>query len=504
MRILFGFVAACFLVSQPMSAQEASLVDELFSAVLSDEKTKVEELISSGVNPSLMVIDGRPLIVMAATQSSPEMLELLVNKGANPNTIDADGYSAVMRALEFGRPDNAKMLKDLGATLSGVSDDGYTVRLLAERIGLKDFGPVYSSPFELKISKDEANDILLTASEAGDVEAARFALEQGAEVRAKAENGWTPLMLSALGGHLDVFEFLMANHALRRKNEMPYAVDGITVITAILVGKGGKEFEMLKGIQGISPLLLTSRTKEYRAIAVTLGYPPKISSLFPLAYKLLPALDNKLPFGLAPTTQVWKNVQRLLQSEGLYSGKIDGKPGPMTYRGLFAYHRPMIDVLRKNSILAGERAKGMGPPELYKGLAYGSVTLPLRSGSAKTAEFGGEFDTGSLHRPVLNGYGIGGSSMFTVYRYGKALSRIYGLEGAYILERREFNDNYPIMTFNSRIFNGWYSIGLYKDKTVYYMYLPDENWKYSRRAVFTIAESNKVMEIPEIHTERAN
>ena len=286
MRFFLMLLTFLYLSAHPVEAQELSelpLVDQLRVALLQEDTGKIKALVQAGADLNLANSDGGPLIVIAAVASSPAMLEFLVSHGANPNSQDIHGYSAVMKALEFGRVDNAKKLKALGASLKGISNDGYTVRLLAENVGLDNFGPAYSTKFEFKISSEEANQILLYAAEAGDLETVKFALDNGASVHAKANNGWTAAMLAGLGGHPIVLKHLVLNGALEF-NGIYHAAEDVDLITAILVGEGGANRDNGQAVKDMLYMVISSKANvlanrgtKYRAIAEKLKFPVKKS-----------------------------------------------------------------------------------------------------------------------------------------------------------------------------------------------------------------------------------
>src|SRR6202140_4987912 len=59
----------------------------------------------------------------------------------------------------------------------------------------------------------DANEDLLSAARAGDLAAAKAAIEKGAAVESKTPYGQTPLYLAAMNGHADVVEFLAGKGA---------------------------------------------------------------------------------------------------------------------------------------------------------------------------------------------------------------------------------------------------------------------------------------------------
>src|SRR5690606_14853311 len=127
----------------------------------------------------------------------------------------------------------ANTLKELGADLSAVSNDGYSAAVLAEIVGATGFEGEASKAAGFRLTKQEATQILLLASELGSRDNVELALGQGADVYAKAANGWTPVMLAALGGHADIVQMLA--------RAMPDRTAGIEV-----PGDGDKPFDVVQ------------------------------------------------------------------------------------------------------------------------------------------------------------------------------------------------------------------------------------------------------------------
>jgi hypothetical protein len=62
-------------------------------------------------------------------------------------------------------------------------------------------------------SQHEPDFQLLAAARSGDSAAVRYAITNGADVEARNLEGWTPLMLASINGHLDIMKYLLANGA---------------------------------------------------------------------------------------------------------------------------------------------------------------------------------------------------------------------------------------------------------------------------------------------------
>ena len=407
MRFL-SILLTLILFSFSSIAQETTWVEKLTTAIIQEDIKQISTVLNEGKELNMLLTDTRKPFFLAAVQSSPEILEILIKGGLNPDLIDTNGYSAVMRALELGRIDNAKKLKSLGVSLAGITNDGYTVRVLAENVGIEGFGPLYKSKNNFELTEEEANQILLYAAEIGDLESVKFALEKGASEKAKAKNGWTPIMLAGLGGHDDVFQEL-ANNSV--KNGILYhESEGVDLITAILVGEGGGNKDKNRVVQYMlteimliekanSSKALHDKTENYKKIATKLIYPGYILSLIedlsPYRYKPQPKLESNIPVGIPATNENWKLVQKVLKDAGVYKGAIDGQPGKGTAAALYAYYMPLAKVLRKRSLLASQAAYNRGKSKDWK-LEKGQIAVTCQRRKAYTFKdkyyrFCGEF-----------------------------------------------------------------------------------------------------------------
>ncbi len=331
--------------------------------IIMDDPEALELLKNEGVDFAALAIDGNSLLAYAAAQGSLLAVRFMVLNGADIDAIDPDGFTPIMRALEAGYLEVAKDLAISGASLEGITDDGHSVRSLADRMGLEDFGPEYSDEPVFELTKVEATLIALSAAEAGDITAYDFAIANGAGKDIRASNGWTPLMLAALGGQAEMLKHIVdLRHDPSFKSSAPYSVDGITAIHASLVGIEGKDsslvYEMLNILKNTPPFTKSFSDPTFRSIVDRSSFAPtdiaRLGQLFP--YPPLPRLEYALPVGRPETEDGWREVQGILAAEGLYKGEIDGRPGPQTYRALLAYTEPLLEVIVSRSILAINRA----------------------------------------------------------------------------------------------------------------------------------------------------
>ncbi len=372
---LFICLLSLIVGSLHTNGQEIPIESEVLFSIQAGDAEKLEEIVEKGGDLRKLEINGKPIIFEAAVSPSAEIIRLLARENVSLNVVDDQGYSPVMAALKIGLIDNAVLLSKLGASLEGIAKDGMTVRVLAEQSGLNNFGPIYDAKLPPIMTKQEANNLLLLAAEAGDWKAARFALKNEADVFAIAPNGWTPLMLAALGGHNDIVRQLLNVMGTFPDDVVAPDVDGINVMHAILIGNAKRNKQAvastLLDLKLKRPNLFADETGELKVLAERENYPKNVVNLFRSA-RIKP-VDTEMPKTENPelsTLSNWKAVQQILKSKGLYSGEIDGKPGKGTKRALFAYYEPLFHDARNrcSSLLSNvnwEHRSGRNPPDGY-------------------------------------------------------------------------------------------------------------------------------------------
>lgn len=287
-------------------------------------------------------------LIYAARNFEPDRLEVIMKSHTSFDIVDDSGTTAVMHALMAGRVENAKLLYERGASLSGVNDRGYTVRVLAEEVGLPDFGPEYPVSFPSPgVDPEDANQLLLLASEAGDTPLIDWALSLGADLSTRADNGLQAAHLAALGGHEETFDHILSHVEAPREwaTLRNASTEGqvFTVADFIIAGEGGGDHEragrMLTRALQIPSLAdrMSDYRDRYRDAMMTIGYPLDVVVVH-FGAPALPPWDIGLPinsysqFGGSPDD--WRALQRGLARKGLYTGAIDGIPGRGSLRGI--------------------------------------------------------------------------------------------------------------------------------------------------------------------------
>ncbi|MBI4024646.1 MAG: ankyrin repeat domain-containing protein [Verrucomicrobia bacterium] len=129
-----------------------------------------------------------------------DVLKLFMEKGADVNAKREDGTTALIAAAEHGNMESLKFLLDQGGDVRMKNSDGKTALEMA----------LEEEKFKIATQiRRSANIALLAAAKQGDPVEVRDLAEHGAEVNAKGENGWTPLLWAVQGGHHDAIRFLL-------------------------------------------------------------------------------------------------------------------------------------------------------------------------------------------------------------------------------------------------------------------------------------------------------
>jgi ankyrin repeat protein len=159
----------------------------------------------------------------AALRGLADMARLALSEGADVRLRVKQASTALHWAAAKGREEIVKLLVDHGADVNAADDLGWTPAFLALKGGFnaivallvakgaKTQAVINGKPLSFSVGAD-SNDQLIEAVEAGNLEAARAAINGGADINCLSDDGWTPL-LSAVKYDPQITELLLAHGA---------------------------------------------------------------------------------------------------------------------------------------------------------------------------------------------------------------------------------------------------------------------------------------------------
>lgn len=201
----FGLMLAASLLLGSTGALAGSYEDSLDSARLG-RVSQLSMLLDRGIDPDTVDAFNNSLLIIAARENHPDVVELLVTRGARISYRNEAGDSALMLASLRGNQAIAERLLYAGAE---VNHEGWT--------------PLMYAAFE---GHAELVDLLIRA---------------GADVNAKAPNNATAMMFAARNGHMEVVRRMLETDVdLKRESDRGYTAvtwaeeNGHTVIAGMV------------------------------------------------------------------------------------------------------------------------------------------------------------------------------------------------------------------------------------------------------------------------------
>jgi ankyrin repeat protein len=162
--------------AQTNTARTDTARDALFSALQRGAAGEVGRLLTDGVSPDVVDLEGTPAVMAATLFADARTVKLLLEHGADPNRADASGATALMWAV----PDVEK------------------VRLLLAK------GANVNAR-----SATERTPLLVAAAYPGTANLLRMLLDHGADLRAQDRAGATALALAVRSADIGVVRFLV-------------------------------------------------------------------------------------------------------------------------------------------------------------------------------------------------------------------------------------------------------------------------------------------------------
>jgi len=249
---------------------------DLFTAIRDGDRTAVKALLQRGSDVNARDEDAATALMHATADADLPMMKLLLEEGADVNAASKSGATALVWAVHD--LEKVKLLlkhgaKDLDAALLAAADipgDTPVLKLLAEKGANLHYSQAGFTP-------------LMAASRAGTLNAVRYLMDHGADVRARTKSGYTALYAAASWpGQAAVIQTLLehgadANAEVEVSQPVPElftpvlaaAMHGDADSLEWLLAKGGK-VNRQGGNFGPTPLIMAATTASEATIRLLL------------------------------------------------------------------------------------------------------------------------------------------------------------------------------------------------------------------------------------------
>jgi ankyrin repeat protein len=188
--------------TSPAIPDRKNLDSSLLAAIRAGDHAAARALLDQGANVETRNEVGDPPLMQAALNADRAMVQLLLQRGANVHAQGVHGITALLRALHD--PEKVQLLLQRGA------------RVDARAMVLAAMAPGSHKVLEmLSLRGGNVNahvggyTVLMAAAYSGDLEAATWLVEHGADVNARSEAGCTALNGAAVIGNAAIVKLLL-------------------------------------------------------------------------------------------------------------------------------------------------------------------------------------------------------------------------------------------------------------------------------------------------------
>ena len=209
MRLICLVFASCLLaLPGPAVAQDLRLV----TAAADQDAGRVATLLADGLDPNAARADGATALLWAAHWNDLQTADLLLAAGADPDAADDHGVTPLERAAENASLPMVERLLSAGADAAVAQTSGLTPLMTASRTGnaalvraLLDSGAVVNAA-----TVETNSTALMWALAAPHHDIVRLLLSRDADPTSETTPGFTPLMVAARTGDVEMAEALIA------------------------------------------------------------------------------------------------------------------------------------------------------------------------------------------------------------------------------------------------------------------------------------------------------
>lgn len=195
-------------------SQAENKTDLLFNSANQGNVARIQRLLSQGVDVNSKNNDGETPLMITCSSGRIEAAKFLLKHGADIKSINGTGKTPLFYAV-VGKDASGtivSLLLEAGADPNATDYNG-----IPPLVASTDFGSFENIKALLKGGAQlspYASNLLHIRISWGDIKTTELLLDSGAEVNSRREDGWTPLMIAAIGGHAEIVQLLLQRGAV--------------------------------------------------------------------------------------------------------------------------------------------------------------------------------------------------------------------------------------------------------------------------------------------------
>lgn len=185
----------------PMSPRSAEQKRELIDAVIASDITRINELLSQGVNPNVLDDTGRTPLHIAILAKNIEVLKvLLASPRIDPNAGDRTGLTPLHYVAFLQDP--VDLTQSPESTRVQTREADSSKMLILNKL-------LQHPKIDVNIIDSSGNTPLIFAVSSGNLTMVSLLINRGASIQSSTMNGTTPLHAACQEGHYKIVQFLL-------------------------------------------------------------------------------------------------------------------------------------------------------------------------------------------------------------------------------------------------------------------------------------------------------
>ncbi|XP_049936452.1 potassium channel AKT1-like isoform X2 [Nymphaea colorata] len=173
-----------------------------FAAQRGDDSL-LKQLLQSGLDPNEADISGKTALHIAAADGNEKCVQVLIDHNADVNIRDLDGSVPLWESIVSGHDAVSKLLFENGANLQP-GDMANFACVAAERSSIQMLKDIVHYGGDVTIARSNGTTALHVAVCEGNVDAVKFLVDHGADIKKPDQQGWTPVALAEQQCHEEI------------------------------------------------------------------------------------------------------------------------------------------------------------------------------------------------------------------------------------------------------------------------------------------------------------